>query len=164
MKSTVFRNRLSIACCSAILLAGSSGAFSAPKYEHIAELHFSQQDAEVWWEPTRNLKYGFIEVSLSGPAGNVSAIFPYGEEPFFSSLEDGLYNYELSKAPPGTARSLDKNPDAAKNYGSVDRNGRSERQLADRAPGQENIRREFIQSGSFRIKNGDLVDPTIPEV
>ena len=165
MESTNRQARISIACCGAILLAGSSAAFSAPKPEHIAEMHFSAQDAEVWWEPNRKARYAFIEVSMAGDNGfDDSGVFPYGEEPYFAPLDDGLYNYEMYKAPPGTAMSADKKPDVANNNGPLDHNGRSEQQRAARAPGQENIKRGFIQSGSFRIENGELVDPTIPEV
>ena len=164
MKSNIFRNGVSIACCGAILLGGSSVAFSAPKAEHIAEMHFSAQDAEVWWEPNRNARYAYIEVSMSGPDGKVSGMFPYGDEPYFAPLVDGLYTYELYKAPPGTAMSQGKGPDKARSSGPVDSNGRTEQQRAERAPGQENKQRGFIQSGSFSIENGELVDPTIPEV
>ena len=57
-----------------------------------------------------------------------------------------------------------KNPYVYNNNGRLDHNGLSEQQRSARAPGQENIKRGFIQSGSFRIENGELVDPTIPEV
>lgn len=162
-KNTNLWNRVSIACCSALLLSASSVGFSAPRAEHIAAMHFSAEDGEVWWEPSQKTKYGFIQVSLSGPEGDVSGMFPYGEEPYFASMGDGLYKYELYRAPKGTAMSAAKGPDKAKSYVTVDRNGRSEQQRAERAPDQENSRRGFSQTGSFRIENGELVDPTIPE-
>ena len=162
MESTNLRNRISIACCGAILLAGSSAAFSAPRGEHIAALHLDP--GEVWWEPTLNSKYAFIEVRMSGPEGEVTRMFPYGEAPYFSALEDGLYKYEMYVAPPGTAISSNRKSALASNNGPVDHNGRSEQQRAARAAGQGKYNRGNIQSGSFRIENGELVDPTIPEV
>ena len=161
MKNTELWKKTGLGCCAAVLLSAGFGANSAPKEEHIATMHFSAQDAEVWWEPNRKSRYAYIGISMSGPEGDVSGMFPYGEEPYFALLGDGLYTYELYKAPPGTAMSRGKGPRAGS--GPVDSNGRTAQDRAARAPGQENAKRGFIQSGSFRIDNGELVDPSIPE-
>lgn len=163
MEKTDLWKKAGVGYCAAILLVAGSVANAAPEAEHIATMHFSAQDAEVWWEPNRKSKYGFIEVSISGPDGEVSGKFPYGEEPYFAPLSDGLYIYEMYRAPAGTAMSKGWGPYRAHNNGPVDSNGRTKQDRAERAPGQENAKRGFIQSGSFRIDNGVLVDPSIPE-
>ncbi len=160
MKLAYQKHGIGIACCAVLLMTATTGTFAAPKAEHIATLHVDS--GEVWWEPNRNSRYGFIGVCLSGPGGTDEKTFDYGvEEPNFPLSGDGLYTYELYKAPPGTKNSSEKKPGG--NAGPVDNNGRTANQAAKKAPGQKYVKRGFIQSGSFSIEAGELVDPNLEE-
>ncbi len=140
--------RLSCLALALALVAVSPAALAAP----VAEMNLGVTQVE--WVPTGD--YASLTLRVTGPMGVVEHRFAAGENPLFdlgsiSGDADGLYKWELTATPRPAA--LGKAAAAARANGDpgvVDRL---------RLQGELPARGELVQSGTFRVTGGSIVQP-----
>lgn len=146
-------HRYGLMAIAMVASALTAPVMAAPAVAPVAEVQYFV-DA-VQWEPNR--PYQGIRLSVSRPDGEVvSSYFQRGETPFFEAIgDDGSYRYELRARPvvPAKVRA------AAAAQRQRDGVG-DERALRSHVT----LPREaLVQSGSFRVSGGAVVDPNVTE-
>ena len=144
--------RATSATCAAIaLMVGAAPVFAENEYASIFA-DSSGIDVQTYSD------HG-LAITISGPDGLIieQTIAAGQDSEFFGGghLPDGYYNYEISPIPPDHASDTLSEANVSPEW--IDENGRSvwarPAQVAD----------SVIQTGGFRISDGALVDPNIPE-
>jgi hypothetical protein len=111
---------------------------------------------QVEWQPTGD--FAGMTLRVSGPLGVVEQEFAAGENPLFDlrsmeSVADGMYTWEIVAAP-----RLDESVRRAMAESRTAGDGAAEGRL--RASGALPNAADMVQSGSFRVVGGAILQPT----
>lgn len=149
-KVAVVSRRL-IVCVALLGGAGANGEEVSPV---LATLSGSQ---DIRWEMNTSENYSAVVLRVVGPDGFLFEARFADEARLDGPLADGQYKYELYLVPTTMATTGSTKGPA----GVVDANGRPIGSV--RAPVGAFTKRGTVQSGSFAIRYGLLVDPNIEE-
>lgn len=144
---------LSRGLIAAAALLGAGGA-AAGDGSTLASLSGGQ---DIQWEMETQASYAAVVLRVAGPDGFLFEAKFSGDPELDGPLADGQYNYELylvptTKATSGSTKGVS---------GAVDANGRPLGSV--RTQEGEYTKRGAVQSGTFAIQHGLLVDPDTEE-
>ncbi len=166
--ATRFSRRILTTAFGIVLLAAATTVSALTPNEPLAT--FSVSDNEARWEPKPNLRYQSMVLTVSTPENDVvSQTFPAGSRPYFETQADGVYTYELYMVPVAVAKSANNRAATKGAKGAVDANGRRHGSLNSMnsskslVPTKARGRRGAVQSGHFRVVNGQPLDSALTE-
>lgn len=145
---------ISLALVSGAMLLGAEAIMAGDAASTLATVSGSQ---DVQWEMTNTTAYSTVVLRVMGPDGFQFESKFSGDPELHGPLADGQYTYELYLVP--TTKAATGSTKGAS--GGVDVNGRPIG--STRAPEGEYTKRGSVQSGTFAIQHGLLVDPNIQE-